>query len=201
MHPETCANPLFSGHCCIPATTSSAGLPAETDATKRAQATFGKPFENQEVYQAFEAAVIADDDAESAVERDLVLRLASVVWRLRRATQDRQQLGSDSKKNIADYFLRLATCRLSPSIASAPTNIRCGDKPARSRSHWNCCDTASGSRSGSTLPLSFRRRDSIPANGHNQKRQRKDLSELRLQFPPGIFVDCSTECPGETAVK
>ena len=37
-------------------------------------------------YQAFEAAVIADYDAESAVERELVLRLASVLWRLRRAT-------------------------------------------------------------------------------------------------------------------
>jgi hypothetical protein len=30
--------------------------------------------------------VIADYDAESAVERELVLRLASVLWRLRRAT-------------------------------------------------------------------------------------------------------------------
>ena len=39
-----------------------------------------------EDYQAFEAAVIADYDAESAVERELVLRLASVLWRLRRAT-------------------------------------------------------------------------------------------------------------------
>jgi hypothetical protein len=37
-------------------------------------------------YEAFEAAVIADYDAESAVERELVLRLASVLWRLRRAT-------------------------------------------------------------------------------------------------------------------
>jgi hypothetical protein len=42
--------------------------------------------ENAEDYQAFEAAVIADYDAESAVERELVLRLASVLWRLRRAT-------------------------------------------------------------------------------------------------------------------
>jgi hypothetical protein len=42
--------------------------------------------EDAEDYQAFEAAVIADYDAESAVERELVLRLASVLWRLRRAT-------------------------------------------------------------------------------------------------------------------
>jgi hypothetical protein len=42
--------------------------------------------EDQEDYQAFEAAVIADYDAETAVERELVLRLASVLWRLRHAT-------------------------------------------------------------------------------------------------------------------
>jgi hypothetical protein len=42
--------------------------------------------EDAEDYQAFEAAVIADYDAQTAVERELVLRLASVLWRLRRAT-------------------------------------------------------------------------------------------------------------------
>ena len=109
--------------------------------------------ENSEDYQAFEAAVIADYDAELAVERELVLRLASVLWRLRRATgietalfesvtedphrhdrrPSRESLGgaagrdrlllravpeagaveateqsSDSKRDIADCFLRLA---------------------------------------------------------------------------------------------
>jgi hypothetical protein len=42
--------------------------------------------EDAEDYQAFEAAIIADYDARSAVERELVLRLASLLWRLRRAT-------------------------------------------------------------------------------------------------------------------
>jgi hypothetical protein len=37
-------------------------------------------------YKAFEAAIVADYEAPSAVERELVLRLASVLWRLRRAT-------------------------------------------------------------------------------------------------------------------
>src|SRR5271156_1122386 len=37
-------------------------------------------------YQAFEATITADYDAQSAVERELVLRLASLLWRLRRAT-------------------------------------------------------------------------------------------------------------------
>ena len=42
--------------------------------------------EDAEDYKAFEAAVIADYDAQSAVERELVLRLASILWRVRRAT-------------------------------------------------------------------------------------------------------------------
>ena len=42
--------------------------------------------EDADDYKAFEAAIIADYDAQSAVERELVLRLASALWRLRRAT-------------------------------------------------------------------------------------------------------------------
>jgi hypothetical protein len=42
--------------------------------------------EDVEDYRGFEAAVIADYDAQTAVERELVLRLASLLWRLRRAT-------------------------------------------------------------------------------------------------------------------
>jgi len=42
--------------------------------------------EDIEGYRTFEAAIIADFDAETAVERELVLRLASLLWRMRRAT-------------------------------------------------------------------------------------------------------------------
>ena len=42
--------------------------------------------EDAEDYAAFEMAVTADYEAQSAVERELVLRLASLLWRLRRAT-------------------------------------------------------------------------------------------------------------------
>ena len=42
--------------------------------------------EDAEDYKAFEAVVIADYEAQSAVERELVLRLASLLWRIRRAT-------------------------------------------------------------------------------------------------------------------
>jgi ERF superfamily len=40
--------------------------------------------EDGEDYRGFEAVIIADYDAETAVERELVLRLASLLWRLRR---------------------------------------------------------------------------------------------------------------------
>src|SRR3989440_2166166 len=53
------------------------GLTAETVITA---------LEDAEDYAAFEMAVTADYDAQTAVERELVLRLASLLWRLRRAS-------------------------------------------------------------------------------------------------------------------
>src|SRR5215204_757465 len=44
--------------------------------------------EDAEDYKAFEAAIIADYDAQSAVERELVLRLASLLWLLRATTME-----------------------------------------------------------------------------------------------------------------
>jgi hypothetical protein len=40
--------------------------------------------EDSEDYREFEAAIISDYDAETAVARELVLRLAALLWRLRR---------------------------------------------------------------------------------------------------------------------
>src|ERR1700751_5315661 len=45
-----------------------------------------RALEDAEDYAAFEMSVTTDYDAQSAVERELVLRLASLLWRLRRAT-------------------------------------------------------------------------------------------------------------------
>jgi hypothetical protein len=89
--------------------------------------------EDPEDYKAFEATIIADYCAETAVARELVLRLASLLWRLRRATAIETQLfaieadpslggnmepaevaGPDvdlarRTRRLADSFLRLAT--------------------------------------------------------------------------------------------
>jgi hypothetical protein len=43
------------------------------------------PCEDEEDYSLFEAAVTVDFNPQTAVERELVLRLASLLWRLRRA--------------------------------------------------------------------------------------------------------------------
>jgi hypothetical protein len=45
-----------------------------------------EPVEDVDDYRGFEATITADFDAETAVERELVLRLASLLWRIRRAT-------------------------------------------------------------------------------------------------------------------
>jgi hypothetical protein len=54
-------------------------------------------------YKAFEAAVTADYDAQSAVERELVLRLASVLWRLRRATTMETGLFEIQAEHLRDH--------------------------------------------------------------------------------------------------
>jgi hypothetical protein len=53
-------------------------------------------------YAAFETAIKADYDPQTAVERELVLRLASLLWRLRRATA----IESGLFKNEAQHLRR-----------------------------------------------------------------------------------------------
>jgi hypothetical protein len=62
--------------------------------------------EDAEDYEAFEAAIIADYDAQSAVERELVLRLASLLWRLRRATAMETGLFEIQAQEIQAEYVR-----------------------------------------------------------------------------------------------
>ena len=59
--------------------------------------------EDAEDYKAFEAAITADYDAQSAVERELVLRLASALWRLRRATAMETGLFEIQAEHLSGY--------------------------------------------------------------------------------------------------
>jgi len=60
--------------------------------------------EDAEDYKAFEAAITADYDAQSVVERELVLRLASILWRLRRATTMETGLFEIQTQQLHDYW-------------------------------------------------------------------------------------------------
>jgi hypothetical protein len=59
--------------------------------------------EDAEDYKAFEAAIIANYDAQTAVERELVLLLASVLWLLRRATAMETQLFEIQAEHLRDF--------------------------------------------------------------------------------------------------
>src|SRR5258708_7349157 len=59
--------------------------------------------EDAQDYQASEAAIVADYDAQSAVERELVLRLASLLWRLRRATTMETGLFEIQADNLHEF--------------------------------------------------------------------------------------------------
>jgi hypothetical protein len=65
--------------------------------------------EDSEDYRGFEAAIIADYDAQTAVERELVLRLASLLWRLRRIISvetDLLQIQSEVRRTRLDEIER-----------------------------------------------------------------------------------------------
>ena len=83
--------------------------------------------EDAEDYKAFEAAIIADYDAESAVERELVLRLASLLWRLRRATTWKPACSTSRPSNCWNSG-RTAK----PRQNRASRSTRCSGGPLRS---------------------------------------------------------------------
>ncbi len=84
--------------------------------------------EDADDYKAFEEAVIADYNAETAVQRELVLRLASVLWRLRRSTAIETALfgamagdrRSPASSNPAiRKFIAISSCRTNRSSSGA----------------------------------------------------------------------------------
>ena len=72
--------------------------------------------EDAEDYAAFEVAVTADYDAQTAVERELVLRLASLLWRLRRATAIESGLFKIQAKHLLQFRQRRLAHQEFPKI-------------------------------------------------------------------------------------
>ena len=67
--------------------------------------------EDAEDYKAFELAIAADFDVQSAIERELVLQLASILWRLRRATKMETGLFEIQANHLLNYR---ENCQLLP---------------------------------------------------------------------------------------
>jgi hypothetical protein len=96
--------------------------------------------EDAEDYKAFEAAITADYDAQSAVERELVLRLASLVWRLRRATTIETGLFEIQAEHLSDFRRARQISPASREIAYALINTN-SDRQAGSPGLANLTET------------------------------------------------------------
>ena len=86
-------------------------------------------------YRDFEAAIIADYDARTAVERELVLRLASLLWRLRRATMIETELlriQAEARDHQIKPFSRVPKCGIANSRERC-RGSRCAGGPGRQR--------------------------------------------------------------------
>jgi hypothetical protein len=102
--------------------------------------------EDAEDYAAFEMAITTDFEAETAVERELVLRLASVLWRLRRATaiegglfkiQARQLLQFQQRRQARDNRQRTIQALYQNAVApddgtqpEEPSNLEVAGPPS-----------------------------------------------------------------------
>jgi hypothetical protein len=109
--------------------------------------------EDAEDYRQFEAAVIADYDAQSAVERELVLRLASLLWRLRRATTMETGLFEIQAKHLRDYrqiHKLLPHSRGGIHALFGRADLGNGDSPA-DQNHGNTMPTRGIKSDGSAL--------------------------------------------------
>jgi hypothetical protein len=105
--------------------------------------------EDAEDYKAFEAAITADYDAQSAVERELVLRLASLLWRLRRATTIETGLFEIQADHLSNFRRTHQISPASHEIVYALCNTNSG-RQAASYGVANTTETRPASRLAST---------------------------------------------------
>jgi hypothetical protein len=107
-------------------------------------------------YRAFEAAVIADYDAHTVVERELVLRLASLLWRLRRVTAIETELLRIQAEILRDRRDQTG-CQTQPGWPRS-TPFRAADTvvPIRDQAVDGSRDEAAGddSQVAGTIPIS-----------------------------------------------
>jgi hypothetical protein len=105
--------------------------------------------EDAEDYKAFELAITADYDAQSAVERELVLGLASLLWRLRRATTIETGLFEIQAEHLSDFRKVRQISPASREIVYALFNAN-SDRQAASHGVTNTSEMSLVSRLAST---------------------------------------------------
>jgi hypothetical protein len=109
--------------------------------------------EDAEDYKAFEQAITADYDAQSAVERELVLRLASLLWRLRRAATIETGLFEIQADHLSDFR---KTHQISPASREIVYALFNANSDRQAASHGVANTTEMSRASG---PASARRVD------------------------------------------
>jgi hypothetical protein len=105
--------------------------------------------EDAEDYKAFELTITADYDAQSAVERELVLRLASLLWRLRRTTTIETGLFEIQADHLSEFRKSHQMSPASREIVYAVFNAN-SDRQAAPYGGTNTTEMSPASRLAST---------------------------------------------------
>jgi hypothetical protein len=122
--------------------------------------------EDAEDYAAFEIAITADYDAQSAVERELVLRLASLLWRLRRATAIESGLFKIQALHLLDFRRRRPAHQKRQNIIDNFGRDAVGteqnEDEANARLDFGSRSTVATARHSDDLTLAFVRLTNLP---------------------------------------
>ena len=128
--------------------------------------------ECSEDHEAFEAAVISDYNAETAVERQLVLRLASVLWRLRRATSIETAIFDSTTENARLFVSAKSTNGVDPKPTMADSYFQLSAMPS--------CPLDRLSRYESTL---WRQARQLISTLESLRRQKREPRRISFPFP------------------
>jgi hypothetical protein len=129
--------------------------------------------ESAEDYENFQTAIMADYEASSVVERELISRLASLLWRLRRATTIETglfEMQADPLASFRQHMKFVHSLRSANAVDKSVTFERGPDLR---------CNTAGAGVLGS------------PSPSHNEFGNRPDLTQcfLRLANLPNFAFD------------
>jgi hypothetical protein len=129
--------------------------------------------EDPEDYKAFEQAITADYDAETVVERELVLRLASLLWRLRRSTlietgllRIQSDILSDLRTPPTPNFAPVASLRLGTAKIARYSKAISGDYAIKKEKADNALTSPEppSSETGFDIALRFLRLSDLDNN-------------------------------------